>query len=479
MAFLEEMGFFDDLDPLSTGYGEDDFNQEAENGRLIEDENNDEEVMDISELEKRIWRDKMRLRKLKGKQKFEEAEETSQQRREAKARRKQMSRIHDCMLKSMLKMMEVCNAQGFVYGIIPEKGKPVTGASDNLRAWWKENVRFDQRAPAAVAKYQAEHSVGTKDKMTAKDTATLLAMVNHEEILAQKLHSHAQAMYTDTRNEPFPATDSCDIQFKTLDGETCNGGELNSLVHPFTTIAEDTEKVPLVGINCNKRKNSSVEGDMEKKKYTCHNQHCPYSSYNQGFENMTLKMNHQFYCLYGSDASGSRGASNYPVSNNHYQNLAISLPAAQPTAASQFSVQDPSSWNIPELGIPEDGQRLISQLMSKYDNNFQTTAGSTSGNVTSIENRNLQHLSSHLNANGNLLTSSVMLKNGVLQETVPPGHNAFPATGFLYAASTPAYDLFCNRNLDNDRVDFGYGTHSRIPSFENSMDAFPRYHVPW
>ena len=32
----------------------------------------------------------------------------------------------------MLKMMEVCKAQGFVYWIIPEKGKPVTGASDNL-----------------------------------------------------------------------------------------------------------------------------------------------------------------------------------------------------------------------------------------------------------------------------------------------------------------------------------------------------------
>uniref|UniRef100_A0A0E0DLI8 Ethylene insensitive 3-like DNA-binding domain-containing protein n=1 Tax=Oryza meridionalis TaxID=40149 RepID=A0A0E0DLI8_9ORYZ len=27
--------------------------------------------------------------------------------------------------------MEVCNAQGFVYGIIPEKGKPVSSASDN------------------------------------------------------------------------------------------------------------------------------------------------------------------------------------------------------------------------------------------------------------------------------------------------------------------------------------------------------------
>ncbi|XP_015638500.1 protein ETHYLENE-INSENSITIVE 3-like 2 [Oryza sativa Japonica Group] len=50
--------------------------------------------------------------------------------------------------------MEVCNAQGFVYGIIPEKGKPVSSASDNVRSWWKEKVRFDSNGLAAIAKYQ-------------------------------------------------------------------------------------------------------------------------------------------------------------------------------------------------------------------------------------------------------------------------------------------------------------------------------------
>ncbi|KAL8529394.1 hypothetical protein ACS0TY_006715 [Phlomoides rotata] len=62
----------------------------------------------------------------------------------------------------MLKMMEVCKAQGFVYGIIPENGKPITGASDNLRAWWKEKVRFYHNGPAAIAKYQVEHSIPGK-----------------------------------------------------------------------------------------------------------------------------------------------------------------------------------------------------------------------------------------------------------------------------------------------------------------------------
>ncbi|MCL7051189.1 hypothetical protein MKW94_010633 [Papaver nudicaule] len=56
----------------------------------------------------------------------------------------------------MLKLMEVCKARGFVYGIIPEKGKPVSGSSDNIRAWWKEKVKFDKNGPAAIAKYEEE-----------------------------------------------------------------------------------------------------------------------------------------------------------------------------------------------------------------------------------------------------------------------------------------------------------------------------------
>ncbi|KAK8567046.1 hypothetical protein V6N13_110124 [Hibiscus sabdariffa] len=52
-------------------------------------------------------------------------------------------------------LMEVCKARGFVYGIISEKGKPVSGSSDNLRAWWKEKVKFDKNGHAVIVKYEA------------------------------------------------------------------------------------------------------------------------------------------------------------------------------------------------------------------------------------------------------------------------------------------------------------------------------------
>ncbi|GAQ91529.1 ETHYLENE-INSENSITIVE3-like protein [Klebsormidium nitens] len=126
---------------------------------LQDDEVSDDEV-DVEGLERRMWRDMWKLRRLKERLRRKEgADEKPQQKQsQEQARRKQMSRAHDEILKYMLKMMEVYKAQGFVYGIIPEKGKPVGGASENLRAWWKDKVRFDRNGPAAAAKYAAEHA---------------------------------------------------------------------------------------------------------------------------------------------------------------------------------------------------------------------------------------------------------------------------------------------------------------------------------
>ncbi|XP_057776757.1 ETHYLENE INSENSITIVE 3-like 3 protein [Salvia miltiorrhiza] len=122
-------------------------------GNIEEKDVSDEEI-EAEELEKRMWKDRVRLKRIKERQKLAEKQKaisTTDQ-----ARRKKMARAQDGILKYMLKLMEVCKARGFVYGIIPEKGKPVSGASDNIREWWKEKVKFDKNAPAAIAKYEAE-----------------------------------------------------------------------------------------------------------------------------------------------------------------------------------------------------------------------------------------------------------------------------------------------------------------------------------
>ncbi|KAL7227141.1 hypothetical protein ACSBR1_022078 [Camellia fascicularis] len=126
---------------------------------IAEKDVSDEEI-EAADLEKRMWKDNIKLKRIKERQKLAALQAAEKQEpkkmRLDHARRKKMARAHDGILKYMLKLMEVCKARGFVYGIIPEKGKPVSGASDNIRAWWKEKVKFDKNGPAAIAKYEAE-----------------------------------------------------------------------------------------------------------------------------------------------------------------------------------------------------------------------------------------------------------------------------------------------------------------------------------
>eukprot|EP01018_Ginkgo_biloba_P009459 Gb_15228 [translate_table: standard] len=132
-----------------------------------------EDDIDVDELEKRMWKDRIKHRRFKEKQKGNDDNDILKQTQsQEQARRKKMSRAQDGILKYMLKMMEVCKAQGFVYGIIPEKGKPVSGASDNLRAWWKEKVRFDRNGPAAVVKHQADNPSLRREDEDQPQTST-------------------------------------------------------------------------------------------------------------------------------------------------------------------------------------------------------------------------------------------------------------------------------------------------------------------
>uniref|UniRef100_A0A0D9X9L6 Ethylene insensitive 3-like DNA-binding domain-containing protein n=1 Tax=Leersia perrieri TaxID=77586 RepID=A0A0D9X9L6_9ORYZ len=130
---------------------------------LAENDVSDEEI-DAEELARRMWKDKIKLKRIKERQQKLALQKAALEKSMAKklsnqALRKKMSRAQDGILKYMIKLMEVCNARGFVYGIIPDKGKPVSGASDNIRAWWKEKVKFDKNGPAAIAKYDVENSM--------------------------------------------------------------------------------------------------------------------------------------------------------------------------------------------------------------------------------------------------------------------------------------------------------------------------------
>ncbi|RZC77222.1 hypothetical protein C5167_001355 [Papaver somniferum] len=87
----------------------------------------------------------------------------TQTKKRVRRRRKRLT-PQDAILSNMLQMMEVCKAQGFVYGIILESGKSAIGASDNLREWWKEEVRFGLNAPVVIEKYQIDHAIPGRER---------------------------------------------------------------------------------------------------------------------------------------------------------------------------------------------------------------------------------------------------------------------------------------------------------------------------
>lgn len=171
MAELEDIGA-----EIGADYNSDLDIDEIRDVNIAEKDVSDEEI-EPEDLEKRMWKDRVKLKRLKEREKKLAVQQAAEKQKPKpstdQARRKKMSRAQDGILKYMLKLMEVCKARGFVYGIIPEKGKPVGGASDNLRAWWKEKVKFDKNGPAAITKYEADcliMSEGAKGKGSSQST---------------------------------------------------------------------------------------------------------------------------------------------------------------------------------------------------------------------------------------------------------------------------------------------------------------------
>ncbi|KAM0893697.1 hypothetical protein ACQ4PT_024972 [Festuca glaucescens] len=123
------------------------------------------ESIEIADLKKRMWKDQMLLMKLEGvsghdrradaqrpgSDPLAQAQNELPETPESRYRRKAMLRAQDGVLRHMLRMMEACNARGFVYGIVDEAGVPVSGSSDSLRGWWKEDVGFERTGPTALA----------------------------------------------------------------------------------------------------------------------------------------------------------------------------------------------------------------------------------------------------------------------------------------------------------------------------------------
>ncbi|CAN6275893.1 unnamed protein product [Urochloa humidicola] len=167
-------------EPPETTSSQEEFFSDSESGS---------ESIEIADLKKRMWKDQLLLMKLEGRsggrdrphhpdaghQQHQQqpgggddhhsssAQQATTKEQaetpEARYRRKAMLRAQDGVIRHMLKMMEACNARGFVYGVVDESGVPVSGSSDSLRGWWKDDVGFDRAGPLALFS-AAQHLAG-------------------------------------------------------------------------------------------------------------------------------------------------------------------------------------------------------------------------------------------------------------------------------------------------------------------------------
>ncbi|KAK4482768.1 hypothetical protein RD792_009936 [Penstemon davidsonii] len=564
MMMFDDMGFCGDLDFFSSApikEVEICHPQSADPEPVAEDDYTDEDL-DVDELEKRMWRDKMRLKRLKEMDKGKDVIDTAKHRQsQEQARRKKMSRAQDGILKYMLKMMEVCKAQGFVYGIIPEKGKPVSGASDNLREWWKDKVRFDRNGPAAISKYQAEnlipgknegsnfigptphtlqelqdttlgsllsalmqhcdppqrrfplekgvsppwwpngeeewwHQLGLpkeqgpppykkphdlkkawkvgvltavikhispdiskirklvrqskclQDKMTAKESATWIAIINQEEALAHELYpDRCPPLSSSGGSGNFGMNDSGEYDVEGAEDES-NFDVQEQKPNPLGlfNIGMDRfqERVPvqpypvkdelITNLDFTKKRKSGNEMNVimdHNKIYTCEFLQCPHSEHHHGFLDRISRDNHQLSCPY------KRGSTEFGVSNfniNEVKPVLYPQSFVHPKPNPLPMNPTQTSFDLSGLGVPEDGQRMITDLMSFYDTNVQGNKNSNKAR----KDQSCQQDGYGMVLEGNIFENNNMPNNPSLFDQGKIAHSPFnPNENFQLMFNSP------------------------------------------
>ncbi|CAI9761593.1 unnamed protein product [Fraxinus pennsylvanica] len=594
---FDDMGFSGDLDFFSSApLKEADVcgPQPVEQEPVVEDDYSDEE-MDVDELERRVWRDKMRLKRLKEMNKGKEGVDAAkQQQSQEQARRKKMSRAQDGILKYMLKMMEVCKAQGFVYGIIPEKGKPVSGASDNLREWWKDKVRFDRNGPAAIAKYQTDNAIQGKnegsnpvgptphtlqelqdttlgsllsalmqhcdppqrrfplekgvpppwwptgkeewwhqlglqkdqvpppykkphdlkkawkvgvltavikhmspdiakirklvrqskclqDKMTAKESMTWLAIINQEEALAREIYpDRCPPLLLSGGSGNFTMNDNCEYDVEGVDDESPFNvheqkpnplGLLNSGMERFTDrlpVQQQSHPMKDEFINnldfSRKRKPGNEQNTvMDHKVYACEFLQCPQSDLRHGFSDRISRDNHQLACPYRHSSEFG----NFNINEAKPVTFSQSLVQAKSAALRVHPTPPP----IDLTGLPEDGQRMINELMSFYDDNIQGNKNSNTGNSTVTKMQSLQLPSIQCQQGSFLNSQGMALSGNIFEETnMPTNHPIFPTAEDRFNQCKIGNSPF--NSTPNENFQLMFSSPFNMPSID-FIEGFP------
>lgn len=606
MMMFEDVGFCGNMDiycdPL--GEGGDVGVRQTEPNPALEDDYSDEDEMDVEELERRMWRDKMRLKRLKEENRPNGTTDAVKQRQsQEQARRKKMSRAQDGILKYMLKMMEVCKAQGFVYGIVPEKGKPVTGASDNLREWWKDKVRFDRNGPAAIAKYEADNAIPGKndgcnsigptphtlqelqdttlgsllsalmqhcdppqrrfplekgvpppwwptgveewwpqiglpkdqcpppykkphdlkkawkvgvltavikhmspdiakirklvrqskclqDKMTAKESATWLAIINQEETLARELYpDYCPPFASVGGNGSMVINDCSEYDVDGAEDEPNFDVEERKPehLHP-SNVGMETNRGRLAAIQQQQPAHLFKSGDvvtnldfirkrkisgefsmmMDQKIFTCEHPQCPYNDIRVGFQDRLARDNHQMNCVYRNTCA-DYGSPNFHATE--VKPVIFPQSFGQP-GATQSANLAPSSFETTSHEVREDDQKMLGDLMSVYETNVQGNRNASSTNCIAVDNHNHNLSQASMQQQDNFFPGQGMVMEGNFFVREDSQFDRFKAMNMNMnmAMNTQTHTPFDINNHNANDINLMFSSPCDLSSFDFKAD---------
>nr|GMD21418.1 protein ETHYLENE INSENSITIVE 3-like [Ipomoea batatas] len=287
-----------------------------------------------------------------------------------------------------------------------------------------------------------------QDKMTAKESATWLAIVNQEEALARDPDRCPPLPPTvGAGSGMFSVNDSHKYDVEEVDNDPefdvqvqkPNIGLLSTGVEIFNNeLTDSIQDDVITGLDFSRKRKPVDELPilLDHRIYTCEFVQCPYKELCLGFEDRLARDNHQLTCPYRNSAQFGVSNShmmindlmslyNTSIQRNKMSNTGNSGPAkgqplqqiqqtnmneVQPVVFTQQFVQpkaattvvtvppvNPSSsmpsFNLSGPGVPQDRQRMINDdLMSFYDTNIPGNTISNTRNSGPAKDQPLQQI---------------------------------------------------------------------------------------
>ncbi|KAL6976556.1 ETHYLENE INSENSITIVE 3-like, partial [Sarracenia purpurea var. burkii] len=233
-----------------------------------------------------------------------------------------------------------------------------------------------------------------QDKMTAKESATWIAIINQEEALAQELYpSSCPPLLSSGGSSSIVINDCSEYDVEpNFDAEEQKPNSIDLLnmgmgrnkeSFPGEKLSHPIKDEVVINLDFTRKRKPTNELNtiMDHQIYTCEILQCPHNELHLGFHDRSFRDNHQLTCPYKTNISSDFGLQNFE--SNEVKPVVFPRSPVQPKLApppSTYSIQN--SFDLSGLGVPEDGQRMISELMSFYDTNIQGNKHSNAMNIS-------------------------------------------------------------------------------------------------